>query len=58
MVEPDVDHKRSGDGNVSYVSGPELRGGAGPVAGGLQGHYCSVADPNPVRRDQLRKRVK
>ena len=24
MVEPDVDRKRSGDGNPSYVSGPEL----------------------------------
>ena len=24
VVEPDVDRKRSGDGNPSYVSGPEL----------------------------------
>ena len=32
--------------------------GAGPVAGGLQGRFCSVADPNPLREDQLRKRVK
>ena len=32
--------------------------GAGPVAGGLQGRYCSVADPNPCDKDQERKGVK
>ena len=26
----------------------EVGGSAGPVAGGLQGRYCSVADPTGV----------
>ena len=33
-------------------------GGAGPVAGGLQGHSGRVADPNLIRYDQGGKGVK
>ena len=51
VVEPDVDRKRSGDGNVSYVSPDPNWGGAGPVAGGLQGRYCNVADPINVQHE-------
>ena len=53
MVEPDVDRKRSDATmeNPSYVSGPELGWSAGPVACGLQGRYCSVADASHIGYD-------
>ena len=49
MVEPDVDRKRSGDGNPSYVSGPELgwRGTGrgrptGPLLQRRRPYWCST----------------
>ena len=36
----------------------EVGGSAGPAGAGLQGRYCSVADPNPLREDQGGKGVK
>ena len=36
----------------------EVGGSAGPAGAGLQGRYCSVADPNRIRCDQGRKGVK